>query len=424
MTIVSRIAAQVFNTPLLVTPDCAVTIASALAERFGVESLDDVSASRFVGQPDGPRGADGRTEVMWRASDGIALIGLMGELVNRGAWIGASSGLTSYEGFEVQLANAEASPQVRGIVLDLNTPGGQASGAMEAAARVRRAATKKPVVAFVNGQAASAGYAIASGASRIITTPSGILGSIGVVFMHLDRSAQIEKSGVRPTLLTAGAYKADGHPLSALPEDARARIQSRIDAVYGLFVSTVAANRNLSEETVRKTEAGIFMGQEAVDAGLADAVGTLEDAFSYINAQREKSRTYNLSLKGKTMDPETISRAEHDQAVAAAHSQGVATGTQAGAQVERDRIRAILTSEEAKGRETSAQHLALNTAIGADDARAALGGLAVTQATTKTHRLDAIVLDPKIDAQAPDSERKPEAGLSAAVDKLIANAKR
>jgi signal peptide peptidase SppA len=287
----ARIASLIFNTPLLVTPDVACTVANALAERWGVDPLEPFNASRFVGQPAGPRDANGEMRTMYRAEGGIALIGVMGELVNRGAWIGASSGLTSYEGLAAQLAAAERDDAVKGVVLDIDSPGGEAGGAMETAARIRALDAKKPVVAFVNGLAASAAYALASGARTIVVTPSAMLGSIGVVWMHVDRSAQVERAGVKPTLLTAGAFKTDGHSLAPLAADARGRIQAQINKIYDLFVETVAAHRPMTAAAVRATEAGVYIGSQAVDARLADQVGSLDDAFQAVRAALLKSQS-------------------------------------------------------------------------------------------------------------------------------------
>ena len=277
---VARIAAHLFNTPLLLMPETAVAIASNLADRFGVEPIAEsepvvIEASRFRGAPTAA-GPSGRP--MYRAENGVAVIPVLGELVNRGAWIGASSGLTSYEGLDAQLRAAATDPEISGIVLDLNSPGGEATGAMETGALVRSIAAKKPVVAFVNGMAASAGYAIAAGATTIVSTPTGALGSIGVVMLHLDRSAALAKAGVKPTLIHAGKYKVDGNSTQALPEEARARIQKSIDGFYALFVSHVARLRKIDPAAVMATEGGILMGQDAVTAGLADKLGDFDDA--------------------------------------------------------------------------------------------------------------------------------------------------
>ena len=279
---IARIAAHLFNTPLLLMPETAVAIASNLADRFGVEPMADaepvvIEASRFRGAP-AAAGPSGRP--MYRAENGVAVIPVLGELVNRGAWIGASSGLTSYEGLDAQLRAAAADPEISGIVLDLNSPGGEATGAMETGALVRSIAAKKPVVAFVNGMAASAGYAIAAGATTIVSTPTGAIGSIGVVMLHLDRSAALAKAGVKPTLIHAGKYKVDGNSTQALPEEAKARIQKSIDGFYAMFISHVARLRKIDPAAVMATEGGILLRQDAVAAGLADKVGTFDDALA------------------------------------------------------------------------------------------------------------------------------------------------
>ena len=280
---VARIAAHLFNTPLLLMPETAVAIASNLADRFGVEPMADaepvvIEASRFRGAP-AAAGPSGRP--MYRAENGVAVIPVLGELVNRGAWIGASSGLTSYEGLDAQLRAAAADPEISGIVLDLNSPGGEATGAMETGALVRSIAAKKPVVAFVNGMAASAGYAIAAGATTIVSTPTGAIGSIGVVMLHLDRSAALAKAGVKPTLIHAGKYKVDGNVDPGLAcrrqgEDP----ESRSTASTPCSSAHVARLRKIDPAAVMATEGGILLGQDAVAAGLADKVGDFDDALA------------------------------------------------------------------------------------------------------------------------------------------------
>ena len=405
MTHLARVASLIFNTPLLVTPDVACTVANALAARWDVDPLEPFDASRFVGQPAGPRDANGDMRTMYRAENGIALIGVMGELVNRGAWVGASSGLTSYEGIDAQLAAAERDDAVKGVILDVNSPGGQASGAMETAAKIRALDAKKPVVAFVNGMAASAAYALASGARTIIATPSAMLGSIGVVWMHVDRSAQAEKAGVKPTLLTAGAYKTDGHPLAPLAADARQRIQAQIDKVYDLFVQTVAAHRPIDAAAVRATEAGVYIGSQAVEAGLADLTGSLDDAFQAVRAALPKSpfaASMFSASQERSMTTDSVTKAELDAAVAEAK----AVGVKEGAAAERTRIGAILDAPAAKGREAQARHFAFKTAMSAEDALAALAvAPAAAESESPLDRAMATQDQPRLGAGAPAEGR-------------------
>lgn len=362
-----RIAAEICNTPLLVRPEVAETVYTILEARIadlsgGAPPKAESHANRHVGKPTGPRRDDGSVETMYRldAESGIALLPIMGELVNRGSWLDSLSGMTSYERLDAQLRAAIADPRVKALVLDMNSPGGQAAGAMETADLVRSLSAQKPIVAFINGQAASAAYAIAAGASRIVVTPSAIVGSIGVVWMHVDRSAAHAKAGVKPTLLHAGAYKVDGNSLAALPDDARARIQAQIDGVYNLFVSSVAKHRKgLDAAAVKATEAGVFMGQAAVDAKLADAVGTLDDVMSDLHAGRV--------------------------AVGASAPRLAAPGAPAGrsSSEQHDRVKAIVTHEDAKLCPDLAQHLAFETDLSLD------GALAILKISADTARANA-----------------------------------
>lgn len=396
----AHIASRAFNTPLLIQPRKAEVIASVLAERIGgvapLMSVADAKVEseqaregrsqmldRFDGERRGPKVVDAwgdqvtQTRYLFKA--GVALITVEGTLVNRGAYIGASSGLTSYEGVMAQLASAAADRDVEQIILDLESPGGEATGAFEMADFVAGVAAEKPVTAVVNGLAASAAYGMVSGASRIVTTPSGVSGSIGVVMLHLDRSKQLDKMGVAPTLIFAGGHKVDGNPFAPLPETVRAEFQAEIDQLYSMFVDTVArGRRNMTNEAIRATEAQTYIGAAAVAAGLADDVGTLADVFDVTKARGGPSRLKN---KGATMSQEKVSpaaetgvsQAAHDAAVSAARAEGVAVGAEA----ERARISAILDSEEAKGRESLARHFAFKNGMDAEAARAALAASSV-----------------------------------------------
>ncbi|MGD9923130.1 MAG: S49 family peptidase [Pseudorhodoplanes sp.] len=283
-----------------------------------------------------------------RTKEGVALITLVGEFVNRGAWIGASSGLISYEGFKFQMLSAAQDSKAKVILLDLESPGGEAVGAFEAAAVVREVAKIKPVVALVNGMAASAAYAIASGASRIVTIPTGISGSIGVVMMHLDISKALAEQGVKPTLIFAGAHKVDGNAFEPLPEDVRADFQREIDGFYGQFVQTVAAGRKgMSDKAIRATEARVFKGQEAVDAGLADSVGTFEEVLAELSRGSTSGRsTQPIDPKGPQMDNTTGASASLPADISldtlrASHPTLAASLMQAGMDAERQRIAGI-----------------------------------------------------------------------------------
>lgn len=349
-----HIADRVLNRPLLVTPDKAQIILSVLAGRIGINSPE---ASRFEGESV-IRGDDGGVSksTPYRVKNGVAIITVTGSLVNRGAWIGASSGLTSYEGIGHQLKSARDEEGVHSVILDLHTPGGEATGAFEIAEIVRDLASRKRTVAVVNGLAASAGYALASGASEIVTTETGVSGSIGVVMLHADYSKMLAKDGIDPTLIFAGAHKVDGNPFQPLSADVRDDLQAEVSSFYELFLRTVAKGRGsrMSADDARQTEARTFIGQAAVDAGLADRLGTFDSVLAELTRAtprggRQPSQNRRTSMSENTgasaADNAGISKAEHEQAVNLAAD----TGRQEGASAATDRLVAALGADGIKG---------------------------------------------------------------------------
>jgi signal peptide peptidase SppA len=399
MTLLTRIAERVLNRPLMVHPDKLPIVLGVLQGRIPLGDISDMrrqaeasieamppearaamlgpSASRFVGEGV-ERDTSGRAVAglpYKRTSDGIGIVTVTGSLINRGAWVGSSSGETSYEGIKFQVASAVNDPKVRSILLDIESPGGEAVGAFEAADAIRAAAKEKPVTAVVNGMAASAAYALASAATKIVTTSTGMAGSIGVVMMHADYSRFLDAEGVTPTLIFAGAHKVDGNPFEPLSESVRADLQAEVDNFYLLFVKTVSSGRKgLSPSAIRDTEARTFLGKEAVDRGLADSVGTFESTLSDIS--RGLARITSIPTKGAKMDHTEgapaatagISLSDHQAAVAKAKTEGA---TEAG-KAAQARIKSILGCEQAKGREALAAHFAYDTDMSAEAAIAAL----------------------------------------------------
>lgn len=358
MTYLAHIADRALNRPLLITPEKAQVVLTVLGQRIGVDapSADRFEGDHFERDEDGEiiRDARGYAKyVPYRVKDGVAVISIVGSLVNRGAWIGASSGLVSYEGIKHQVKRARDDDGVQSVILDLQSPGGEAVGAFETAEQVRFLAADKHTIAVVNGMAASAAYAIASAASEIVTTETGVSGSIGVVLLHADYSRRLANEGIAPTLIYAGGHKVDGNPFEPLPDAVRADLQAEVDAFYEQFLRTVSAGRGkrLSVDQARETEARTFIGAAAVERGLADRVGTFETVISDLARSTARSTSPNggFSMSKTTGAPVAenagISQAEHDAAVATARSDG----EQAGAKAAGDRFAAILGAEGIRG---------------------------------------------------------------------------
>ena len=291
------IAQRVFNTPLLVDPAKGHAILSGLGARLidgrlrmpalevpeeRVQRAGRVEPRASILGGDLTERYRSRDRRMFGMRDGIAIIEATGTLVHRGEYLGAWSGVTSYEGIGAQIEAAAADPQVRGIALEIDSFGGEVAGAFDLADAIRAARAAKPVWAFVAESALSAGYAIASQADRIVVPRTGEVGSIGVLVLHADYSQRLSDEGVAVTLIHAGAHKVDANPYEPLPGSVRDELQAEVETLRGLFLETVAAGRagRLSAEAAAATEARVYRGRRAVDIGLADEVSDLRVAFA------------------------------------------------------------------------------------------------------------------------------------------------
>ena len=302
----AQIAQRAFNTPLMVDPAKALAFLSGLGPRITgqeitfqgleVEATDQTAASlparASLFSNDLAQRHQRSGSQPFAMIDGIAIIEIAGTLVHRGAWIGQSSGLTSYEGIAAQLQAAVADPGVRGIALDIDSFGGEVAGAFDLADRIRAARAQKPVHAFVAEHALSAGYVLASQADRIVPPRTGAVGSIGVVTLHTDMSGALNQKGIAVTLIHAGSHKIDANPYQPLPKAVNDQMQRELEVVRFLFAETVAAGRGdrLTQTAALATEAAVFRGADAIAAGLADDLADPVTAF----------RTFAAAPRGTT----------------------------------------------------------------------------------------------------------------------------
>ena len=221
---------------------------------------------------------------------GLAVLPIYGVLAKRMNLFMQISGGTSTELVMRDFQLALEDDDIRAIVLDVDSPGGTVDGTEALGELVYSARGVKPVVAFANGMAASAAYWVASAADIVITEETGEAGSIGVVQVHYDYSRADEKAGVKPTLIYAGKYKTAGNDAEPLGREARDYLQGGVDYMYSIFVETVARNRGVSVEQVLEDMADgrIFIGRQALEAGLADEIGSFETALETALAMADR----------------------------------------------------------------------------------------------------------------------------------------
>jgi signal peptide peptidase SppA len=211
--------------------------------------------------------------------DGIAVIPIQGTLLKKESFLTAWSGATSYEQIQRQVASAVEDGGIQGILLDIDSPGGETTGCFELADYLYSVRGLKPIFASANDIALSAAYALASSASRVFVTRTGAVGSIGVYALHVDQSGYDQQIGAKYTYVFAGKKKVEGNPHEPLAEGARTDIQAEVDREYDIFTSTVARNRKADQKDIIATQAGVQWAENSIPL-LADAVGTFDDAMS------------------------------------------------------------------------------------------------------------------------------------------------
>lgn len=181
---------------------------------------------------------------------------------------------SDYGQIRQDVRRALADPSVRTIDLVIDSPGGSVLGLPETADTIFQANKQKPVTARVVGIAASAAYWLASQASTITLTPSGEVGSVGVLDLHADISKALDNAGVKLTAVTAGPHKTERAPFTPLSDDARAHMQASVNEWYGDFLSAIRRGRGARVSASGNYGGGrMLSAKDAQRGGLIDFIG-------------------------------------------------------------------------------------------------------------------------------------------------------
>jgi signal peptide peptidase SppA len=313
-----HLAGRVFGVPLLIQPQKLSVILQAIGPRLGlpagefeIEGLGVPVIARVAQNPldetDDPDEMDdaARSQKPYLVTpEGVAVIGVSGTLVKKASWLDSASGLQSYESIRADFQGAVGDPRIQGILLDVDSPGGEVGGLFDLADEVYNARAEKPCFAIADDDAFSAAYAIASSAQRLFVTRTGGVGSVGVIALHLDQSGFDAKVGRKYTAIYAGARKNDFNPHEALSGSAKDELQFEIDRLYDMFVGTVARNREMKPALVRNTEAGLYYAEKAISAGFADQVGTFDDALDAVLEAATARKRARVAASAATQIPE------------------------------------------------------------------------------------------------------------------------
>ena len=272
---------DILTSPWAIRPEKLLEIQAIYRTHLRGEKIDLGALEAKLGKPlaNDPK--------PYEVVNGVAVIELEGIIAKRmSLFTKISGGISTYH-VQQQFAAAMADRKVRGVLLNIDSPGGGVDGTAELAAMIHAARGEKPIVSWTDGMMASAAYWIGSAADAVyISGDTADVGSIGVVASHHDFSKFDENLGIKTTEITAGKYKRIASEYAPLTKEGRAYIQDQVDYVYSVFVDAVAKHRGVSAEEAleRMADGRIFIGRRAVEAGLVDGVSTLEVLIGKLSA--------------------------------------------------------------------------------------------------------------------------------------------
>ena len=343
--------------------------------------------------------------------EGIAIIPVIGPIFRYANLFTRISGATSVQDFALDFHMALEDPSVRGIVLDVNSPGGTVAGISELAGQIFAARSRKSVLAYIGAEGASGAYWLASAANQIIVNDTALVGSIGVVAAQRPGpDDEIEIVSSQSPRKRNDARTAEG----------RADIQRMVDDLADVFIEAVASNRGIEMEAVLSDfgQGGLLVGTKAVDAGMADDVGVLEKIIAGFSGDSQRGNLMNAKT---TIAVTEITReyiAENHQSIAEAfraegvatvdltaaraegHKAGLGEAGKASITAERERIGVILRHDEAKSRTELAHKLAFETSMSPEDAAGLLAAAPKTSAKSSDPLAAAMAKEPEPDIGA------------------------
>ena len=360
-----------------------------------------------------------------RLRDDVAIVSLTGPLFRYANLFTRISGATSTEQFATEVGAALDDQRVRALVLEIDSPGGQVNGVSEVAQLIRSRRDTKPVVAFVSGLGASGAYWIAAAADRVVLADTAVVGSIGTV-MSLRRGSERDEE------ITIVSSQSPKKRVDVETEEGREEVQSLLDSLADVFIDSVADYRSVSREKVLSDfgQGGVLVGANAVAAGMADGVGTLEGLIAEFTAGGARMPARQIAAdRGSTNPEDTMSDVRKEPAadeqpvidrayLNARHQEIVAEIQAEAAAAERERILGI-HQLPAKGFEALRDELAADPAVTKGEAALRLlTAREEKESAARQAHLDAVKADEKEGGKPAASADAETAEVSAGLQRL------
>ena len=276
----AHILAYLADKPLAITPEYVAVIRRVLMQRSAGIRFTPAEIEARISAARGDRVARPSSSAQ------IGVIPIVGVIMHRMELLtDVSSSGTSPDAIARAFRAALNDPNVESIILDIDSPGGSVYGLPELADEIRAARGRKPIVAVANGIAASAAYWLGSAASEFVVTPSGQVGSIGVVSVHEDVSKMLDDEGIKVSMIHFGKFKVEGNPFQPLDADARKAIQADVDHYGEMFIAAVANGRGVPSSRVRSEygQGRMIVAQEATRRGMVDRVETFDQVIARLS---------------------------------------------------------------------------------------------------------------------------------------------
>lgn len=283
---------RVFNTPLMIYRPKLDAILHVIGPRIGLNEnmYHDVDEKLLAEKREEPKASSGP----------VAIIPVCGTLVKRGGYLDSMSGLTSYDALRTAVQDAMADTNIKTLLFDIDSPGGEAAGLFDFAEWLTSLRGVKPMIGISNDSAYSAAYAIASCMDKLFVTGIGGVGSIGVYSLHVDQSGWDKQNGLTFTYIHSGDKKVDGNPHEPIDKAALKKRQDHVDKIRDMFVALVAKNRGIEAKKIYDTEAATYMGEDGCHM-LADGVCCFDEALNYAFTMTGEKRT--IVMPGERVVP-------------------------------------------------------------------------------------------------------------------------
>ncbi len=303
---IERILAYLLSEPWLITQQLASSIQDSINTKI---SGSDQATTQLTEKQN--------TEALWR-NGSVGILPIHGPIFRYSKNLSMICGDvgSATENIDSMLSELLDDPSINSIVLDINSPGGIASGIHELGERIYQARKAKKIVAYVGGIGASAGYWLASAASEIVIDKTATLGSIGTAISY-----QRIKSEMSPyERIEMVSSQSPKKRLGLESDEGRAEMQQQLDDITEVFVGTVARNRGVSVDCVLKDfgQGGVMLGRRALDAKLGDRFSSLNQLIKDLNKANTTFQTI-----GKYMDLNQL-KTEHPETYQAVFNEGQA----------------------------------------------------------------------------------------------------